>query len=218
MSRNKGKFLFSADYFIQQSCGSTLRFPCSVSVDVHCGTDISVSQKLLHILRRSSVREQVACECVSKLMEMEALQAVNLSACRPAHKPHRTRRFIRAVRSNANKRYFLVAFGSLLRSRQTVYLVVSTVFFLDFTIKVEDIQFSVAETVLVLFGLGCPQDLRQRVTEVHGADFLAFGRSPISVLCLAPLYRILRRTVRYCFSRLMSCQVSPQTSPMRSPV
>ena len=28
----QGKFLFSADYLIQQSCGSTLRFPCSVSV------------------------------------------------------------------------------------------------------------------------------------------------------------------------------------------
>ena len=50
MSRNKGNFLFSADYLIQQSCGSTLRFPCSVSVNVHCGTDISVSEKFLHII------------------------------------------------------------------------------------------------------------------------------------------------------------------------
>ena len=49
-SRNKGNFLFSADYFIQQPCGSTLRFPCSVSVDVHRGTDIGVSEKLLHII------------------------------------------------------------------------------------------------------------------------------------------------------------------------
>ena len=40
----QGKFLFSADYLIQQSCGSTLRFPCSVSVNVHCGTNISVSE------------------------------------------------------------------------------------------------------------------------------------------------------------------------------
>ena len=50
MSRNKGNFLFSADYLIQQSCGSTLRFPCSVSVNVHCGTNISVSEKFLHII------------------------------------------------------------------------------------------------------------------------------------------------------------------------
>ena len=55
MSRNKGNFLFSADYLIQQSCGSTLRFPCSVSVNVHCGTDISVSEKLLHIFRCCTV-------------------------------------------------------------------------------------------------------------------------------------------------------------------
>ena len=47
----QGKFLFSADYLIQQSCGSTLRFPCSVSVNIHCGTDISVSKKFLHIFR-----------------------------------------------------------------------------------------------------------------------------------------------------------------------
>ena len=51
----QGKFLFSADYLIQQSCGSTLRFPCSVSVNVHCGTDISVSEKFLHIFRCCTV-------------------------------------------------------------------------------------------------------------------------------------------------------------------
>ena len=47
----QGKFLFSADYLIQQPCGSTLCFPCSVSVNIHCGTDISVSEKFLHIFR-----------------------------------------------------------------------------------------------------------------------------------------------------------------------
>ena len=51
----QGKFLFSAEYLIQQSCGSTLRFPCSVSVNVHCGTDISVSEKFLHIFRCCTV-------------------------------------------------------------------------------------------------------------------------------------------------------------------
>ena len=39
----QGKFLCPADYFIQQPCGTALRFPCSVSVNVHCGTYISVS-------------------------------------------------------------------------------------------------------------------------------------------------------------------------------
>ena len=51
----QGKFLFSAEYLIQQSCGSTLCFPCSVSVNVHCGTDISVSEKFLHIFRCCTV-------------------------------------------------------------------------------------------------------------------------------------------------------------------
>ncbi len=34
--------LCPADYLVQQPCGSTLRFPCSVSVDGHCGIDIGV--------------------------------------------------------------------------------------------------------------------------------------------------------------------------------
>ena len=54
-AETRESFLFSADYFIQQSCGSTLRFPCSVSVNIHCGTDIGMSEKLLHILRRCPV-------------------------------------------------------------------------------------------------------------------------------------------------------------------
>ena len=72
-AETRESFLLSADHLIQQSCGSTLRFPCSVSVNIHCGTDIGMSEKLLHILRRCPVREQIACECVSKLVEMEAL-------------------------------------------------------------------------------------------------------------------------------------------------
>ena len=52
MSENKGNFLLLiADYLVQQLCGGMLRSPCSVSVDVHCGTDISVSEKLLYIFR-----------------------------------------------------------------------------------------------------------------------------------------------------------------------
>ena len=44
MSENKGKFLFlSADYLIKQSCGSTLRFSCGMSVHIHRGTYIGVS-------------------------------------------------------------------------------------------------------------------------------------------------------------------------------
>ena len=54
-AETRESFLLSADHLIQQSCGSTLRFPCSVSVNVHCGTDISVSEKFLHIFRCCTV-------------------------------------------------------------------------------------------------------------------------------------------------------------------
>ena len=44
ISRNKGNFLYlTANYLIEQSCGSTLRLSCRVSVDIHRGTDIRVT-------------------------------------------------------------------------------------------------------------------------------------------------------------------------------
>ena len=44
MSENKGNFFYStANYLIEQSCGSTLRLSCRVSVDIHRGTDIRVT-------------------------------------------------------------------------------------------------------------------------------------------------------------------------------
>ncbi len=49
MSRNKGNFLCFAHNLIQEPCRSPFCFPCGVGVDVHCGTDIRVSEKFLHI-------------------------------------------------------------------------------------------------------------------------------------------------------------------------
>ena len=44
MSENKGNFLYlTANYLIKQSCGSTLRLPCGVSVDIHRGTDVGMT-------------------------------------------------------------------------------------------------------------------------------------------------------------------------------
>ncbi len=88
-SRNKGKFLFSANYFIQQSCGAALRFPCSVSVDIHGGTDIAVSQKLLHIFGGCAVCQQVTGEGVSEHMKVEVLKSLHLLVCSAAHHPNR---------------------------------------------------------------------------------------------------------------------------------
>ena len=73
-SRNKGNFLFPADHLIQQPCGSALRFPCRVSVDVHCGTDIGVSEKFLHIFRFCAAGKQIACVGVAERVEMEILK------------------------------------------------------------------------------------------------------------------------------------------------
>lgn len=42
-AETRESFLCPADYLVQQPCGSTLRFPCSVSVDGHRGIDIGVS-------------------------------------------------------------------------------------------------------------------------------------------------------------------------------
>ena len=102
-SRNKGNFLFPADHLIQQPCGSTLRFPCRVSVDVHCGTDIRVSEKFLHIFRLCAAGKQIACVGVTERVEMEIFKPFHFLLCRPAHNPYRTRRFIRPVCSQADK-------------------------------------------------------------------------------------------------------------------
>ena len=77
--QNKGNFLsVAACYLIQQAGRGAFRFPCRVSVDVHGGTDVGVSQKLLHVLRRCPIREQVTRERMSELMEVEALKSLNL--------------------------------------------------------------------------------------------------------------------------------------------
>ena len=49
MSRNKGNFLCFAHDLIQEPGGSPLCFSGRVSINVHCGTDIRVSEKFLHI-------------------------------------------------------------------------------------------------------------------------------------------------------------------------
>lgn len=69
MGWNKGNFLLPADYLIQQSGGGTLGLPCGVGVNVHRGTDVGVSEKLLHILWRCSVGKQIACKWKGRASE-----------------------------------------------------------------------------------------------------------------------------------------------------
>ena len=127
-------------------------------------------------------------------MKMEIFKAFQLLLSCPAHNPYRTRRFKRPVRPEADKGYFLVSLRDFLRSRQTVNLIISTVFFFDLTVIVEAVQLSVSEAVFVLFSFGCSKDFCQCVAEVHSADFLSLGRSdfrlvPCSVVAHTAAYR-----------------------------
>ena len=72
-----------------------------------------------------------------------------------------------------------ISLRDFFRSRQTVHLVISTVFFFDLTVIVEAVQFSVSEAVFVLFGFGCLKNCRQCVAEVHSTDFLSLSRSDL---------------------------------------
>ena len=202
-SGNKGNFLFSADHLIQQPCGSTLRFPCRVSVDVHCGTDIGVSEKFLHIFRFCAAGKQIACVGVAERVEMEILKPQQIACvgvaervemkilkpfhfllCRPAHNPYRARRFIRPVCSQADKGDFLVVLRDFLCPLQAVNLVIGAPFFLYFFVVVQVIKLPVAETVFALFCSCRPQDCRQRITEINGADFAPLFR--YSAYCGVP--------------------------------
>ena len=93
MRRNKGNFLFLGfpDHLIKQSCGSSFRFPFRVSVDVHCGTYVSVSKQFLHILWCCTIGEQITGECVSQHMKMEIFKSFQLLFCRPCHNTNCTR-------------------------------------------------------------------------------------------------------------------------------
>ena len=193
-SRNKGNFLFPADHLIQQPCGSTLRFPCRVSVDVHCGTDIRVSEKFLHIFRLCAAGQQIACVGVTERVKMEIFKPFHFLLCRPAHNPYRTRRFIRPVCSQADKGDFLIVLRDFLCPLPAVNLIIGAPFFLYFFVVVQVIKLPVAETVFALFCSCRPQDCRQRVAEINGADFAPlcrshFGCVPCSVIAHTAAYR-----------------------------
>ena len=108
------------DHLIKQSCGSSFRFPFRVSVDVHCGTYVSVSKQFLHILWCCTIGEQITGECVSQHMKMEIFKSFQLLFCRPCHNTNCTRWLVCSVRSQADKGYFLVPVGYFLCSRNAV--------------------------------------------------------------------------------------------------
>ena len=153
------------DHLIKQSCGSSFRFPLRVSVDVHCGTYIRVSEQFLHILWCCTVGEQIACECVSQHMKMEILKSFQFLFCRPCHNTNCTRWLVCSVRSQADKWYFFVPVWNFIRSRQAVDFIVSTIFLFDLFVVVEVIEVSILEAVLVLFRLCLSENICQSVAE-----------------------------------------------------
>lgn len=80
-AETRANFLFPADYLIQQPCGSTLCFPCNVSVNVHRGTYIGVSEKFLHIFGGCPVVANAAAYCKILLAKVNVLpsQSADLS-------------------------------------------------------------------------------------------------------------------------------------------
>ena len=93
--------------------------------------------------------------------------------------------------------------GRFLRSWQTVNLIVSTVFFFDRLIVVQMIQFAIFETVFVLFCFCLSVRMSAKVSQKSTVrTFYCVLSCPLLVLCLCPLYRILRRTVRVLFVKV----------------
>ena len=186
MSRNKGNFLCFAHDLIQEPGGSPLCFSGRVSINVHCGTDIRVSEKFLHIFRLCAAGQQIACVGVAERVEMKILKPFHFLLCRPAHNPYRTRRFIRPVCSQADKGDFLVVLRNFLCPLQAVNLIIGAPFFLYFFIVVQVIKLPVAETVLrcsVLAARRIAASVSQKSTVRTLLRFVV----PTSVVCLVPL-------------------------------
>ena len=71
--KEQGKVLL---HLVQQFCGVSLSLSACVCVNIHCGRHIRMAKKLLHVLRRCAVGQQIAGEGVTKLVEMKALHIV----------------------------------------------------------------------------------------------------------------------------------------------
>ena len=79
MSENKGNFLYStANYLIEQSCRSTLRLSCRVSVDIHRGAHIAMSEPFLDLLHWHALGEEYRGAGVAKIVEADLLQVMLL--------------------------------------------------------------------------------------------------------------------------------------------
>lgn len=93
----------------------------------------------------------------------------------------------------------------MLRSQQAVNLVVTAVFLFHELVIVEVVKFPVFETVFMLFHLRYTQDRRQRVAEVHCADFATLGSSYLGFVSCA----VVSHTAAYREVLLVKTDVLP---------
>ena len=150
-----------------------------MGIDVHRGTDIRVSEKLLHFLGRGPVGQKITCEGVTEHMKMKIRQALYLIPYRAAYITHRRRRLYRPVGPETNEVDLSVVLRHFLRPLQTVYLIVTAALLLYLLVVVQAVKLAVLEAVLTLLGLCRLEDRRQRVAEVHCADIAPLGRGSV---------------------------------------
>ena len=132
-------FLCSAYHLVEHPGGRSLRFPVCVGIDVHGGSYIGVTQKLLYILRCCTVGQQIGGEGMSEQVEMELSQIRHYLSCSAADAAYRCGGFKCSILSCADHGQLFIPFRYFLGSRQAVHLVVDPVLFPYFLVVVEGI-------------------------------------------------------------------------------
>src|SRR5699024_4508729 len=100
---------------------------------------------------------------------------------------------------------FLVILGDFLCPLQAVNLIIGAPFFLYFFVVVQVIKLPVAETVFALFCSRRPQDCRQRVAEINGADFASLCRSYFGCVPCS----VIAHTAAYCKILFLKVNILP---------
>ena len=108
-------------------------------------------------------------------MEMEVTHIVQLLAGSPAYAADRYGGFIGSLWPQADERNQVVILWDCLCSRQGIDLIISAVLLFDDAVVILPVERPVLHAVDHLLLFCRPQDCRQRVAEVHRADFLALG-------------------------------------------
>ena len=90
-------------HLVQQFRGVSLGFLTGVCVNIHCGRHIRMTKKLLHILRRCAIGQQIGGEGMSEKMEMKLSQIRYYRSCSAADAAYRCGGFKGSVQSYTQK-------------------------------------------------------------------------------------------------------------------